>query len=50
MSNQDYAYLQPGHFARGWHIVLLSQELQRGQVKALHYFDRDLVVFDGTKN
>lgn len=42
-----YAYMQPGHFARGWHIVLFSQELKVGQVHNLHYFDRDLVVYRG---
>jgi 3-ketosteroid 9alpha-monooxygenase subunit A len=47
MSEQKYAYLKPGHYARGWHIVLFSQELQVGEVKQLHYFDRDLVAYRG---
>jgi 3-ketosteroid 9alpha-monooxygenase subunit A len=47
MSEQKYAYLEPGHYARGWHIVLFSQELQVGEVKQLHYFDRDLVAYRG---
>jgi 3-ketosteroid 9alpha-monooxygenase subunit A len=47
MSKHKYAYLEPGQYARGWHIVLFSQELQSGEVKQLHYFDRDLVAYRG---
>lgn len=47
MSEYKYAYLQPGHYARGWHIVLFSQELSVGQAVKLHYFDRDLVAYRG---
>jgi 3-ketosteroid 9alpha-monooxygenase subunit A len=42
-----YAYLDPDNYARGWHIVLFSQELGVGEVKKLHYFDRDLVAYRG---
>jgi 3-ketosteroid 9alpha-monooxygenase subunit A len=42
-----YAFETPGVFARGWHIVAFSQELQPGEVKALHYFNQDLVLFRG---
>lgn len=47
MSKHKYAYLEPGHYARGWHIVLFSRELQVGEVKQLHYFDQDLVAYRG---
>lgn len=47
MDNQKYAYLAPGAYARGWHIVLFSQELRVGEVKPLRYFDRDLVAYRG---
>ena len=47
MSVRKYAYLEPGSYARGWHIVLFSQELQPGEVKQLHYFDQDLVAYRG---
>ncbi len=47
MSDYRYAFLEPGNFARGWHIVLFSQELAPGQVKKLHYFNRDLVCYRG---
>jgi len=47
VSDYKYAYLQPGHYARGWHIVLFSQELAVGDVKPLHYFDRDFVIYRG---
>jgi 3-ketosteroid 9alpha-monooxygenase subunit A len=46
----QYAYQQPGRFARGWHIVLFSQELDVGDIKPLHYFDQDLVIFRGEDN
>lgn len=42
-----YAFEQPGAFARGWHIVAFSQELRPGDIKALHYFDQELVLFRG---
>jgi 3-ketosteroid 9alpha-monooxygenase subunit A len=48
MTARPYAYLQPGHYARGWHIVLLSQELTSGEVQRLHYFDQDLVIYRGS--
>jgi 3-ketosteroid 9alpha-monooxygenase subunit A len=47
MSDFRYEYLRPGNYARGWHIVLFSQELQVGDVKSLHYFDRDFVIYRG---
>jgi 3-ketosteroid 9alpha-monooxygenase subunit A len=47
MSMHKYAYLEPGRYARGWHIVLFSQELQAGEVKQLRYFDQDLVAYRG---
>lgn len=47
MSQYKYAFQQPGHYARGWHIVLFSQELAVGEVKKLHYFDLDLVAYRG---
>ncbi len=47
MTDYRYAFLAPGNFARGWHIVLFSQELAPGEVKRLHYFDRELVAYRG---
>jgi 3-ketosteroid 9alpha-monooxygenase subunit A len=47
MSKHKYAFMEPGHYARGWHVVLFSQELKLGEVKQLHYFDKDLVAFRG---
>jgi 3-ketosteroid 9alpha-monooxygenase subunit A len=47
MSKPRYAFLEPGRYARGWHIVLFSQELQVGEVKQLHYFEQDLVAYRG---
>jgi 3-ketosteroid 9alpha-monooxygenase subunit A len=47
MSKPRYAFLEPNRYARGWHIVLFSQELQVGEVKQLHYFDMDLVAYRG---
>lgn len=47
MSESKYAYLQPGAYARGWHIVLFSQELSIGVVRQLHYFEHDLVAYRG---
>lgn len=45
MSEYKYAFLEPGRYARGWHIVLFSSELAPGEVKALHYFDREFVAW-----
>lgn len=45
--SRRYAFEEAGVFARGWHIVALSQELPPGGVKALHYFNEDLVLFRG---
>ena len=47
MSKPRYAFLEPARYARGWHIVLFSQELQVGEVKQLHYFEQDLVAYRG---
>jgi len=47
MSEHAYAYLEPGRYARGWHIVLFSQELAVGAVKSLHYFEQELVAYRG---
>jgi 3-ketosteroid 9alpha-monooxygenase subunit A len=47
MSKPRYAFLEPNRFARGWHIVLFSQELQVGEVRQLHYFGQDLVAYRG---
>ena len=42
---ETYAFDEPGRYARGWHIVLFSQELAPGETRALRYFERDLVLF-----
>ncbi|HCS26343.1 MAG TPA: hypothetical protein DIW43_02750 [Spongiibacteraceae bacterium] len=47
MTDTRYAFEQPGVFARGWHIVALSQELPLGGVKALNYFNEECVLFRG---
>lgn len=47
MSEYRYAFLQPGHFARGWHIVLFSQELATGEAKSLDYFNHEFVIYRG---
>ena len=47
MSKSRYAFDQPGRYARGWHILAFSQELQRGDIKPLHYFGQELVLFRG---
>ncbi|MFT4614637.1 MAG: 3-ketosteroid 9alpha-monooxygenase subunit A [Bacteroidia bacterium] len=47
MTDPKYAFLKPGNYARGWHIVLFSQELSVGEVKQLHYFEQDLVAYRG---
>ena len=47
MSEHKYAFLQPGLFARGWHVVLFSCELAQGDVKSLRYFGRELVAYRG---
>ena len=44
MTKAKYAFLEPGNYARGWHVVLFSQELLVSEVKQLHYFGRDLVA------
>ncbi len=31
----------------GWFVVVASADLRAGEIRALHYFDRDLVVFRG---
>lgn len=46
-ASKRYAFEEKGIFPRGWHIVALSQELAPGEVKALHYFSQDLVLFRG---
>ncbi len=43
----DFRYLEKGLYARGWHIVLFSQELAVGDVKPLSYFEQDMVIFRG---
>ncbi len=47
MTEYQYAFQQPGRYGRGWYIVALSQELAAGEIKALHFFDRDLVLYRG---
>ena len=47
MGKHKYAFLEEGNYARGWHVVLFSQELQVGEVKKLHYFDQDFVAYRG---
>ena len=47
MSDYRYAFLEPGRFARGWHIVAFSSELPPATVQRLHYFGVDLVLFRG---
>jgi 3-ketosteroid 9alpha-monooxygenase subunit A len=47
MSTPKYAFLEPGRYARGWHIALFSSELRVGEVKQLHYFGQDLVAYRG---
>lgn len=47
MSHYRYAFEEPGRFARGWHIVMFSQELAVGQVEPLHYFGRELAIYRG---
>lgn len=32
-------------FPRGWYVVAFSTDLAPGEVRTLHYFDRDLVAF-----
>ncbi len=44
-----YAFEQPGLFPRGWHVIALSQELAAGEIKALHYFNQEWVLFRGEK-
>lgn len=47
MSETRYAFEQPNRFARGWHVLMFSQELGALEVKALHYFGRELVIYRG---
>ena len=47
MSEPRYAYLKPGAYARGWHILMFSQELAVGDVKSLRYFEQDFVIYRG---
>lgn len=47
MNKARYHYLETGRYARGWHIVLFSQELPVGEVKPLSYFEQDMVIFRG---
>ncbi len=47
MSNTAYAFEIPGRFARGWHVVAFSQELKKGAIKNLKYFNQDIVLFRG---
>ena len=47
MNEHKYAFLEPGRYARGWHLVLFSSELQIGEVKKLHYFGKDIVAYRG---
>jgi 3-ketosteroid 9alpha-monooxygenase subunit A len=47
VSDYRYAFLEPGRYARGWHIVAFSSELAAGAVQRLHYFGLDLVLFRG---
>jgi len=42
-----YAYLEPGRYARGWHVLLFSRELGAGEVRRARYFGRDLVIYRG---
>lgn len=34
-------------FARGWYLIAWSRDLETGEVKPLHYFGRDYVIFRG---
>ena len=34
-------------FPRGWYVVAFSPDVERGAVKTVHYFDRDIVLFRG---
>ncbi len=34
-------------FPRGWYVIAFSPELAPGEVKTLHYFDRDIVLYRG---
>lgn len=47
MAEHKYAFLEEGNYARGWHVVLFSRELQIGEVKKLQYFDQDFVAYRG---
>jgi 3-ketosteroid 9alpha-monooxygenase subunit A len=45
--SHKYAFLKTGHYARGWHILMFSQELAVGEVKQLEYFEHAFVVYRG---
>lgn len=47
MSDYKYAFMKPGSFARGWHIVMFSSELKVGDVKPLEYFKKEMVIYRG---
>ncbi|MEM0955462.1 MAG: Rieske 2Fe-2S domain-containing protein [Pseudomonadota bacterium] len=47
MPESAFAFLEPGHYARGWHIVLFSQELSVGEIKPLNYFGQEMVIYRG---
>jgi len=34
-------------FPRGWYVVAFSSDLVPGEVRTVHYFDRDIVLFRG---
>jgi nitrite reductase/ring-hydroxylating ferredoxin subunit/putative sterol carrier protein len=34
-------------FPRGWYVVALSSDVPPGEVKTVHYFDQDIVLFRG---
>jgi len=34
-------------FPRGWYVIAFSSELAPGEVRTLHYFDRDIVLYRG---
>lgn len=44
-SETTYAFEQPGRFARGWHIILFSNELAIGEVRRCDYFNKEFVIF-----
>jgi phenylpropionate dioxygenase-like ring-hydroxylating dioxygenase large terminal subunit/putative sterol carrier protein len=34
-------------FPRGWYVVAFSSDIAAGEVRTVHYFDRDIVLFRG---